>query len=361
MSRPRNDGRTAAAPLRAGKPRPTASGGTWRVRAYSPTPTEPNGRVTYRRPETGTPTSARPEPGQSLDTLFDQIERALDQSVATGPDKDRSIITLGGIYLDYLTARNRSPNYIDGRRCLLTKWVYPVIGDVKVSDWSTEHTEKVALNADPHIGAARMKDLGSVLSGLRKMAHRRRDGVRWLSLNENPLEDVSFTRRATEQGASKNWGPRHGRPSTERVRQAIAAAAAPDPDADANAGKFGRWEWMAIVITIAAFCALRLGEQLGLRAVDVHLDTRSLDVNGAWQTDNKKGKGDPWRQGRRVPTKTDMMRVTPYTASLHAPLLAAVTAALGLPEGTDEEEVCKVQEVEPERRAALVTTGDWRE
>lgn len=358
MGRRRADGSPSSAAVRSGKSRPTASGRAWRVRAYGPSSDFPRGRVTYRRPETGRPTQASPQTGQTLDALFDQIERALDQSVATGPGRDRTMRALGSLYLDRLEALGRTKNYRDGRRGLLSKWVYPLIGDVLVADWASEHSEKVLLNAAPHLGPARLEDLGSVLSGLRQAAHRRREGVRWLSLDENPLEDVSFTRRATEQGASRKYIPRHKRPSTERVHAAIAAAREVD-----GAGRcaLARWDWMPLLLSIAAFSAPRLGEQLGLRAIDVHLDLRTLDINGAWQTDNTRAEGDTWRQGHRVPTKNTMRRTTPYIGSIHEELLAAVTEAMGLPAGTPQELVEAAVNAERERRAGLTRTGDWRD
>lgn len=358
MGRRRADGSPSSAAVRSGKERPTGSGRTWRVRAYGPSAAFPRGRVTYRRPETGRQTQATPQAGQTLDALFDQVERALDQSVATGPGKDRTIRALGALYLDRLEALNRAKNYRDGRRGLLNKWVYPLMGDLLVADWSSEHSEKILLNATPHIGSKRLEDLGSVMSGLRGAAHRRHEGMRWLSLDEDPLEGVSFSRRATEQGASKKYIPPHKRPATERVFEAIAATREVD---DQGRRRFARWSWMPLMLIIAAFSALRLGEQLGLRAVDVHLDEHLLDVNGAWQTDNSKADGDSWRKGRRVPTKNTMRRTAPYKGSMHEELLAAVTNALGLAPGTPQAEVEAAVTAERERRAGLTKTGDWRD
>ena len=74
MARPRKDGKPPAKPLRIGAPRPTLAGGVWRVAAYAPTPGAPHGRVAYRNPETGRPTSAVPVEGQTLDDANPSVQ-----------------------------------------------------------------------------------------------------------------------------------------------------------------------------------------------------------------------------------------------------------------------------------------------
>lgn len=110
MGRPRKDDQPSVPPLRIGRQRTLPHGGTYRVRAYAPTPGAANGRVSWRYPDTGKQTSSVPREGQSLDDLFDFIEKALDQRVALGPTRDeegqstrRDIGALGLLYLDWLT------------------------------------------------------------------------------------------------------------------------------------------------------------------------------------------------------------------------------------------------------------------
>ncbi|MBA3783764.1 MAG: hypothetical protein H0X12_18195 [Nocardioides sp.] len=78
------------------------------------------------------------------------IEKALGQQVATGPTHAdtgpagqgpeggpvrRTITALGNLYLQRLARLDRDEDYIANRRGLLTKHVYPVIGDLLVKDW----------------------------------------------------------------------------------------------------------------------------------------------------------------------------------------------------------------------------------
>jgi hypothetical protein len=293
MARPRKDGKRSATAARVGKPRPTGTGGTWQVRAYKPTPGAPHGRVSYRHPETGKQTSAVPTTDETIDDVFDYIEKSLDQGVALGthaapaagasePTR-RDLKALGELYLEWLEMLNRSTDYISNRRSLLTKWIYPTAGDVLVRDWSTAHSETILSNArSAGLGACRVEDLGSTLSGMRRTAHRKRDGGRWLSKDEDPLEEVSYGRSAQIQGAHRTYVRPAKRPSIDRVLSAISSAKELDV-----------WDWMPDIISYAAFSAPRLSEQLGLRAIDVDLRVRNLEINGVWRVEhNDEVDGD---------------------------------------------------------------------
>ncbi|MCU1607068.1 MAG: hypothetical protein JWP46_3533, partial [Modestobacter sp.] len=111
----------------------------------------------------------------------------------------------------------RDPDYIANRKSLLNVWVRPVIGDLLVTNWDSHASLQVIDNARPNLSAARLQDLGSTLSGLRATAHRKRAGGRWLSPDEDPLEEVSYTKGSGKQGASSKWVPPHKRPDTDEA------------------------------------------------------------------------------------------------------------------------------------------------
>ncbi|GAA1970990.1 hypothetical protein GCM10009798_34710 [Nocardioides panacihumi] len=369
MGRPRSDGAKSVPPVRIGKPRPSTSGRAWRVRAYAPTPGAPNGRVSYRNPETGKQTNQVPAAGETLDTLFDNVERALDQRLALAPTKDddgaivvRNLTNLGEIYLQSLRDKKRSEAYLANRTSLLARWVYPVIGDVLVEDWSVADSEKVLANAragerdaqgnvvKAPLGPARAEDLGSTLAGLRQTAHMKRTGGRWLSLDENPLEGVSYGRSAAIQGASRDYVPPSHRPATEKVLAAIAMA-----------DEISKWAWMSLCVLIAAFCGLRLSEQLGLRVVDIDLRNREIDVNGVWEVPrNAEMPGYSRERYRRPHTKNRKRRTVPYPGTAHSLLMKRIREALDLAPQTTEADLIESIEKERERRADLAG-GDWRD
>lgn len=357
MPRPRKDGRPAQPALRVGKERVTDGGRTWRLRAYGPTPENPHGRVVRLVPGTGRPTSNVPVDGQSLDDLFDQTERWLDQSVSldacpstTGSGR-RDINALADLYLAELAAKGRDDAYIAGRRSILNKWVLPRIGEVLVRGWSPEHNDAVITPARSAVSPARVEDIGSTLSGLRATAHRKRPGGRWLALDENPLEGVEYTRRATREKTNRNYVPPSKRPATGMVEKAIIAAR-----------ELGRWPWLSDAISVSGFCAPRQAELLGLRAVDVDLVERELDINGVWCTPpsgQRAGQGKT-RSGHRKPhPKNKLGRTTPYRGSQHDMLRQRCAVALGLDPDTDEQTV--VERIEAERARRAAKTGDYRD
>ena len=359
MGRPRKDGSRSKSPVRIGRARPTGNRNrTWSVRAYGPTPTAPHGRVAYRDPLTGRQTTAVPAVDETVDELFDRIERSLDQKVATGTTRTgdgtvvvRDIASLLELYIDWLESLHRSDAYIQNRRNLAEKWILPAIGTVLVRDWSPEHSLKVINKArDVRLSPARIEDLGSTLSGMRNTAQRKRPGGRWLALDENPLADVSYSRGGTTQGAARDFVQPRYRPATDRVEGAIVAAT-----------ELRVLAWMPVIIAIAAFCALRLSEQLALRAIDVDLRNRRLDVNGVWKVEAKAAvRGDRRRRWRSPQTKNGMDRTVPYPGRLHPQLVESCRMALGMHANASEEEVANAIEAERERRAAMRKDGDWR-
>jgi integrase len=356
MARPRKDGQPTRTAFRTGKPRTTANGKAWRVRAYQPTTGAPHGRVIYWRPDGDMPTSSVPEVGETLDELFERIERALDvhvspphERIAPGTAR-RDIKALGELYLEWLRNRDCSPEYVRNRACLLHKWIEPVIGTVLVADWSPEHTQTVRTHAAATVGAGRLEDLGSTLSGMRRVARLKRPGGRWLAPDDDPLEEVSFARGARIQGAHRNFVPKHMRPSTDSVKAVIEAA-----------GEQARWAWMAQCVSLAGFCAPRLGEQLGLRAIDIDLEARVLDVNGTWKVGPAPEKGAPRPRERKPHPKNRLRRTTPYLGSQHTMLVALCRMALALDTDSSEAEVAATIAAERAQRAQLSPTGDWRD
>jgi integrase len=364
MVRPRKDGRAPVRAIRIGAARTSASGRTWRVRSYGPTPTSPRGRVVYINPATCRLTSNVPPLGVSLDEMFDQVERHLDQKVALGtvvdeggrvdPGRRRDLNALSQMYLDYLRLRARDQSYVANRRSQITKWILPAIGSVLVEEWSSAHSQAVIRAArDGGLSPARVEDIGTALSGMRKTAWRRRAGGRWLSREEDPMEEVEYGRGATVQGAGRNYCPSQRRPETESVEAAIAVAE-----------HMGRWSWMGSIISVAGYCALRLGEQLALRAVDVDLVDRLLEVNGTWAVppSGRRAGQRGVRVGHRKPhPKNRRRRTAPYRGSQHDMLVRLCALALGLTEAATTGDVADAIDVERARRAAMARSGDWRE
>lgn len=355
MARPRKDGTRAAQAIRIGRERVTAEGRRWNLRALAPTTGAPHGRITFIPTGISRPTTRTPRPGQTLDELFDHYEALLDAHVAVGASTTeegaRTIAALGELYLADLTHRGRSDDYIANRRCIIGKWITPLIGSVLVENWDTTHSTKVIQAARAGVGGARVEDVGSTLSGMRTSARRKRDGHRWLSPTEDPLEGVAYTRKATQEGAGRNYVPPALRPSEEAWEKAKVAAA-----------EVARWDWMADIIDLAGNNGPRLAEQLGLRAIDVDLVEEQLDINGRWIVARKATTPGGRRHGHREPgTKNGKHRVAPLYGNQLSRLTRRCAIALGLPEDSDREVVAAAIDAERHRRAACVRSGDWRD
>jgi hypothetical protein len=89
-----------------GRPRDAAPGKRpWRVRAYSPGPGFPRGRVVFKDAETGKLATRTPDDGQTLEQLFDLVERALGQNVTLARTSNaRDLTALLDAALDALIA-----------------------------------------------------------------------------------------------------------------------------------------------------------------------------------------------------------------------------------------------------------------
>ena len=114
---------------------------------------------------------------------------------------------------------------------------------------------------------------------MRKLAWR----LGWLDRSIDPLDGLEIGRSTVLQGATTQYVDPRLRPETRQVN-AMAAAADPAvrpgrdrPTAD-TAAVFGT------KIRVAGFGGLRLGEQNGLRAIDVFFDRGYVQVNGSWIT-----------------------------------------------------------------------------
>ena len=107
-------------------------------------------------------------------------------------------------------------------------------------------------------------------------------------------------------------------------------------------------------IRVAGFGGLRLGEQNGLRAIDVFLDRGYVHVNGSWVT--------PRRQpGFRGPVKNQVLHEVPLPRSLmHDELLPRIRELLGLSATASIQQVLNAQEDERRRRDVLASRAPDR-
>lgn len=316
--------RRPASAHRVGKARP---GGQrpWRVTAYAPTDAHPYGRVRYKDPDSGVWAFRHPERDQTLDALFEKIERAFDAQVAVGRGGGRTMQALASRYFGWLQSEGRADSYLQKVENILRRWVLAhelpdgsVFAALPVSDWSPEHTSAIIARArEAQLSDQRVEDIGVALSGLRRTAHRKYKGQRWLALDDNPMEGVRYGRAGKVAGQHRNFVPPSARPSEAQVAAAI--------DAARQRGEAIDCSWLPLMVQIASRCGLRLGELLALRRRDVDLKAHQISVNGAWC--QPRASRPPYRKT----TKTGESRLVPYPGSL-AQALADRVAELDDPD-----------------------------
>jgi hypothetical protein len=243
----------AAGPLRSGKLRDNEHGRGWRAKLYAPSPRYRYPRVKFKDPATKQWVD-RPVPlGEDPDEHFDAIERALDRCVAQTAISSGTRPTIGDLddrYIEWLRTKDSDESYVIKVENVLDKWIPEKDRKILVRDWSPEHSMRWIGNArKAGLSAARVEDLGVALSGMRKTARRKgEDGTRWMDPSEDPLEDVKYSRRATEQGGDRDWIPPSARPLTDHVESLIN-----------EARKASRWDWQPVAYEIGSYCAHEMG------------------------------------------------------------------------------------------------------
>jgi integrase len=114
---------------------------------------------------------------------------------------------------------------------------------------------------------------------------------------------------------------------------------------------------MGSQIRLAAYGGLRLGEQLGVRAIDVDFERGVVSVNGSW-TQPRAADATPFRG----PVKNGLVHDAPLPASLRAVLLPRCAQLLGLPADASQKQVTAAQTAERIRRGRLAGALDrWWE
>ena len=323
-------------PRRVGKLRNGTTGRPWQAKLYGPTPSYSTYRVRHKDAASGEWIDSRLPEGRDPDEFFDEIESDLDQKVAQHSVASGDRPTMRDLmerYLAYLASKGRDPVYIRNVRNLLEVWVLSTHADLYVQDWSSEHSvDWIEAIRSASKSSARVENLGTALSGMRKTAHRKgkgKGGTRWLNPSDNPMEDVEYSRRSTELGAHRDYVAPTARPTTDHLRSLIAEA-----EID------GKWAWLPTQMGVGGCCGPRLAEQMGLRDVDIDFVDHSLRI---WNTVRWPRPSEDVPFGLDL-TKTKMRRPVPYPEFLHEPLLASCRASLGLDPAATVAEVTEAQQ-----------------
>ncbi|MGV8965212.1 MAG: hypothetical protein ACOH2F_02930 [Cellulomonas sp.] len=342
--------RKAGDRLAVGKPR-TAGGGArpWRAGLYEPGDRYRLYRVRFKEEiDQAWVWTARTAPTEAqARRIFTQVERALD-AMSSAParasvSRGRTGNALADAYLADSKARSKAVRTIEGRESRLRRHIRPVLGDLPVANWRVVHSRKVIEQAQGRgvksVGG--LADIRQDLAAMRKLAWR--EG--WLTRDVDPLDGLALPRQQTMQGAGRGYVPPDLRPSRRHV-DAMAAAA--DHLTIHGSEELRRLPLLGTQIRVAGYGGLRLGEQLGLRAIDLFLDRGVVSINASW-TQPRLTDSPPFRG----PVKNGLVHEAPLPGSLRAELLPRCAELLGLPRDASIEQVTQAQVGERVRRGRL--------
>jgi len=327
------------------------TGWPWRVRLYAPPPGGTSYQVIFKAPAgEGEPWKRvlrRANSEAEARKIFAQAEAALDTEQAAPASAHvraaRTIEALGTEYIEDSKKRGKAPRTIQGRESRLNAHVLPTIGNIAVSKWRVEHSRQVMEHAAKTIYSTRgREDMRGCLAALRNLAWR----LDWLDRSINPLDGLEIGRATIRHGATIHYVDPRLRPETRQVK-AMAAAADALCGADGTNPLLTRLPLLGTKIRVGGFGGLRLGEQNGLRAIDVFFESGYVQVNGSWVTPRHSS-------GFRGPVKNHVIHEVPLPRSLmHNELLPRVKELLGLPANASVQQVVNAQEEERHRRASL--------
>ena len=279
---------------------------------------------------------------------FTQVERALDDLMRTpartSVQRSRTGNTLADAYLLDSKARDKAARTIEQRESRLRRHIRPVLGEIPVGSWQLHHSRQIIEQARAR-GVKSVVGLADIPAGPVRHAQAGVAGglAGW---DVDPLDGLTLPKQQAMQGAGRGYVPPDLRPSRRHV-DAMAAAAGHLTEHGPE--QLRRLPLLGTQIRVAGYGGLRLGEQLGLRAIDVFFDRGVVSVNGSW-TQPRIADSPPFRG----PVKNGLVHEAPLPASLRRELLPHCAEVLGLPADASRERVVQAQTEERVRRGQLV-------
>ena len=336
-------------PLRIGRLRDNERGRGWRAKLYGPSDKVAYHRVAFKDQTTKKWVYPTVPEGVDPDVHFEKVEIRLNNDVAmpAARSKAPTMTDLKVRYLEVLRQNGRDETYVHKVENLLDVWVIRDHGNLEVRKWTSRQSRTwIAAARKAGRSGSRVEDLGTALSGMRSTARSKDENdQRWMDPGDDPLENVNYTRMATEQGVNPTFVPVSLRPTPSHVDSVLAAAAVES-----------RWHWLTVFLRLGIFCGPRLAELMALRAVDIDFTRHKLLIRNSVRWPRPKS-GVAWGLKR---TKTKMQRETPYPASLDCLLLPICKTKLGLGSDVTLEDVIAAQEMLYDRYLRVLDDATMR-
>lgn len=271
------------------------------VALYGPTSGYTRYRLVWDDPLTGTRPNRSYHDRASADAAFDQTVEYVKGARTVVPVEAkasrRSAPTVDVLFAEVQKRwqqKNRNARYIEKRSGLYRTWVQPTCGSLTLLDWGSSDEHCLAVLAAARAAgrsAATIQNIGALLRLMVSTAHARK----LLPKTLDPMEGVDYVAGRVADDEAAHYVPPSDRPTTEMVT-ALAAEFARRGEKD------GR-PWLPLMVHVAAFGGLRLGELTALRASDVEADAEvgvAVMVQRAWSCTVQHGfELKPPKNGRR--------------------------------------------------------------
>lgn len=186
------------------------------TRIYAPSDAESRYRVVATDPTTGRRFSTKAHDEATARERAREIEERLSRATPVHDIKEerqRTVLLLATRYVnDHLSTL--SLRYREKQQYLLDSWILPRIGHLPLDDWTpAESMSVLAAVRSAGRSPALIQDVGAAMRAL--VTHARR--LRWLGpRSDDPMWMVSYSKRASVQGAGNGYVPRSSLPTDEQ-------------------------------------------------------------------------------------------------------------------------------------------------
>ena len=239
------------------------------TRIYAPSSGEPRYRVVASDPASAERIFAKLATEEQARERAREFEQLIAHAAPIRDPRDstpRTVSYLAERYsADHLAGL--SLRYREKQEYVLRRWVLPRLGSIHISRWTPADSAAVIAAVRKAGGSvALVQDVGGAMRAL--VTHARR--LRWLtSQSEDPMWMVSYSQRASIQGAHAVYVPRAALPTDAECDPLFAAL-------DAQ----GEQTW-ALAMRLKHRAGVRWGELIALQAGDIAFDPRVVHVRRA--------------------------------------------------------------------------------
>lgn len=256
------------------------------VALYAPSENFPSFRLVWKDPDTGKRPNRRYSDRPSAEAAFNQtVEYVQIRLADLGPAPLKrkgqpTVDDLFGLLVKRWGQKGCSQNYVESRQGIYRNWIQPEAGRLSIQEWAKTDDyclDVMASAREAGRAPSTMQNIGSLMRTMVTAGWAK--GLIPKSLD--PMAGVEYVAPSEEQGESVRFIPSGERPTSEMVEALRAQFQAYGED-------FGH-DWLGLMVEVAGYAGLRLGELAALRPCDLDPTHPIVTVSGAWSHSNKNG------------------------------------------------------------------------